>query len=117
VTAPARPLLYPRQVAVLREIANGRSNTETAAVLGISIHTVEMQMSRIRVRLGTTGRAHAVAVALRLGLLTADDVTVPEALYGPESPAAAPVPPEPRMRAESPSHARTARQETPPCPN
>lgn len=78
----ARPLLARRQLDVLREIANGATFAEAGARLFISQHTAEMHMYRACQKLGATGRgrAYAVAVALRLGLLGLDEIALPPSL-------------------------------------
>jgi DNA-binding NarL/FixJ family response regulator len=89
-------LLPVRQVDVLREIANGASNAVAAGRLRISERTVEQHLARAGAALGTSGRAHTVAVAWRVGVLTDADVQVPEALSGRLGAAEPPGPPEPR---------------------
>ncbi len=60
--------LSDREVEVLRQVAAGRSNKETAAELGISEHTVARHMSNIFTKLAVSSRASAVAYALRHGI-------------------------------------------------
>lgn len=67
-----------RQLDILRLIANGHTTTATARRLGISYNTVTSQVASIHRKLRVSDRAQAVAVALRLGLLDMDDVTVPD---------------------------------------
>lgn len=76
--------LTTRQLDVLREIANGATNAETADRLHLSIHTTEMYLARAGHRLGTAGmgRAYTVAVAMALGLIRADEIRLPEASHG-----------------------------------
>ena len=61
--------LSPREVEVLRLVAAGRSNPEVARELFISERTVTTHLTRIYEKLAVAGRAHAVEVALRRGLI------------------------------------------------
>ncbi len=61
--------LTPREREVLRLVASGRSNTQIAAELVVSEHTVHRHVANILTRLGEPTRAAAVAHAARDGLL------------------------------------------------
>lgn len=65
----ARPHLTPVEARVLRLAAEGNLNKQIAHQLGLSPLTVKNHLARIRARLGATDKAHAVATALRAGLL------------------------------------------------
>jgi ATP/maltotriose-dependent transcriptional regulator MalT len=67
--APNAKGLTPRELGVLRAIAEGHGNPAIAATLGISEHTVHRHVANIFTKLGVTSRAAAVAQAARLGLL------------------------------------------------
>lgn len=56
--------LSTREIEVLHFVAAGKSNWEVSRIIGISEHTVRDYMRRISKKLGTTNRAHTVAVAL-----------------------------------------------------
>lgn len=61
--------LSPRETEVLQLVANGFENKQVATELGLSEATVKTYMRGIFERLDVTGRAEAVAVALRLGVI------------------------------------------------
>lgn len=61
--------LTPRELEVLRLVADGRSNKWIAESLSLSALTVKSHLSRISRKLGTGDRSHQVAVAMRAGVL------------------------------------------------
>jgi len=63
------PRLTARQVAVLRLMADGLGNADIAHALSCSEHTVKNVIYELMARMHARNRAHAVAVAVRLGLI------------------------------------------------
>jgi DNA-binding NarL/FixJ family response regulator len=61
--------LSPREVDVLRNLSQGKSNKEIAAALHISPLTVKTHMQSIFAKLGANDRSQAVAIALRSGIV------------------------------------------------
>lgn len=61
--------LSPRELDVLRLLANGRSNTDIAAELFLTEGTVRNYVSAIFTKLDVTDRTQAAVIALRHGLV------------------------------------------------
>lgn len=66
---PASGELSPREVDILRLVAQGLGDARIAERLFLSPHTVHRHIANIRTRLGVPSRAAAVAHATRLGVL------------------------------------------------
>ena len=60
--------LSPREIEVLRLLANGETNGQIAASLEISINTVERHVSNLYRKIDAGGRADATAWAIRNGV-------------------------------------------------
>ena len=65
--APA-PALAPREEETLRHIAAGRTYLQTARHMGLSRHTVDAYLRRIRTKLNITTMAELTRLAISLGL-------------------------------------------------
>jgi NarL family two-component system response regulator YdfI len=61
--------LTPREIEVLRLLAEGLGNREVASRLGISDHTVKFHISSILAKLGAASRTEAVTLGIRMGLI------------------------------------------------
>ncbi len=61
--------LSERERDVLQLLAQGLTNKQIAAQLGLQLSTVKLYTSNILAKLQVKSRAEAVAAALRLGLL------------------------------------------------
>ncbi len=61
--------LTPREIEVLRMLAEGLGNREMASRLGISDHTVKFHVSSILDKLGAATRTEAVTLGIRMGLI------------------------------------------------
>jgi two-component system NarL family response regulator len=62
-------MLTPREVDVLRGVATGLANKDIARELMISAQTVKDHMSRIMNKLSASNRSHAIAIALKRGII------------------------------------------------
>jgi DNA-binding NarL/FixJ family response regulator len=60
--------LSPRELEVVRLLAQGFSDEEIAATLYIGVRTVQTHVANIFAKLGVNGRAEAAAIAVRRGL-------------------------------------------------
>lgn len=65
---PIEPLT-PRELQVLRMMADGFGNKQIAARLAISDHTAKFHVAQVLAKLRAVSRAEAVAIALRRGLV------------------------------------------------
>lgn len=61
--------LTPREIEVLRMLAEGLGNREMAARLGISDHTVKFHISSILDKFGAATRTEAVTMGIRMGII------------------------------------------------
>jgi len=61
--------LSPRETEILNLLAAGQGNKEIAWQLKISEHTVKFHVTSIFNKLGASGRAEAVAIGMRRGLI------------------------------------------------
>ncbi len=61
--------LSEREIEVLQHVANGRSNKEIGAALGLSALTVKSHLARIARKVGTGDRAEMVMLSLRAGVI------------------------------------------------
>jgi len=64
-----RALLTPRELEVLRDVADGLTNKEIAGHLGISLHTVKFHVESLMRKLVVSSRAEAVSKSMRLKVL------------------------------------------------
>lgn len=59
----------PAELRVVECLSHGLTTDMAAEVLGISHHTVRSHLSVVRAKLAAKNQAHAVAIALRQGLI------------------------------------------------
>jgi DNA-binding NarL/FixJ family response regulator len=64
-----RPALTRRQLQILQLYADGHSTARVAKRLGLSAETIRTHTKGILARLSARDRVHAVALAMRLGLI------------------------------------------------
>jgi DNA-binding NarL/FixJ family response regulator len=60
--------LTPRELDVLRHVANGNRNRDIAERLFISEETVKVHVKHVMEKLGAADRTQAVAIAVRRGI-------------------------------------------------
>lgn len=68
---PSRNSLTEREREVLARAARGETSETIGEALGLKPRTVELVIQRVIIKLGARGRAHAVSLAHRIGLLGA----------------------------------------------
>ena len=61
--------LTPKETEVLRLIAAGNANKQIAAELSITEETVKSRVKNILSKLGANDRTHAVAIAIKRGIV------------------------------------------------
>lgn len=69
--------LTAREREVLALLANGLANRDIAGALAISTHTAKYHVAQVLAKLRADSRAHAVAIALREGLVAVDAARPP----------------------------------------
>ncbi len=62
------PALAPREQEALKHIAAGCTYLQTARSMGLSKHTVDAYLRRIRAKLGINSTAELTRLAISLGL-------------------------------------------------
>lgn len=62
--------LTEQQIRILRLVAQGRTDQQIGKELWINANTVKTHLRRTYQRLGATGRAHAVYLAMQKGLIS-----------------------------------------------
>ncbi|MFC9815861.1 response regulator transcription factor [Streptomyces virginiae] len=67
-TAAAARELAPREQEALRHIAAGHTYLQTARHMGLSKHTVDAYLRRIRAKLNVNTTAEMTRIAIALGL-------------------------------------------------
>ena len=65
--------LTRREIQVLENISNGKSNKQIASVLGINEQTIKNHVSAILRKLNANDRAHAVVLAIKRGIIQLGD--------------------------------------------
>jgi LuxR family transcriptional regulator, transcriptional regulator of spore coat protein len=70
--------LTARQRQVLLLAANGNTNAQIAAWLGVTPHSVSQVLTVAYRRLGAADRAQAVAIALAVGELGVHQIHIPD---------------------------------------
>jgi DNA-binding NarL/FixJ family response regulator len=71
----SRARLTPREVQVIRHLAEGKSNKEIAAELGITIRTVETHRAKIMLKLGLHSLAELIHYAIRTKIVPAPNAS------------------------------------------
>ena len=61
--------LTPREIEVLRRIADGNANKEIATQLAIAVETVKSHITRILSKLEANDRTHAVIIGIKRGII------------------------------------------------
>ena len=77
--------LSPREIDVVRAVANGTSNKEIAQLLSISPNTVKVHLRNVFTKLGASSRTEAVKFAAQQGLIegfTPDETELTQGMGG-----------------------------------
>ena len=69
LSAGPKPAMSKRELECLRLTANGLTSEEIATALGLSVHTANQYLTNSTQKLNAVNRIHAVAKALRTGLI------------------------------------------------
>ena len=69
VASTVQPSLTPRELEILRMLADGLANKQIAARLAISEHTVKFHVSSVFAKIHASTRAEAVMIGARRGLI------------------------------------------------
>lgn len=80
------PSLTPRETEVLRLVAEGRANKETASELGISLKTVEKHRGNLMDKLGIHNTAGLTRYAIGVGLITVFSLALGGSFLGCSTP-------------------------------
>jgi DNA-binding NarL/FixJ family response regulator len=64
----------PREVEIIRLLAEGKTNKETAARLGITVRTVETHRAKIMLKLGLHSLTELIHYAMRQGIATVQEI-------------------------------------------
>ena len=75
----SKQALSGREMEVLQSVAEGKSNKEIAALLGVSTKTVENHRMRLMQKLGAHNAASLTLIAIQMGVVAA--TRVPEMLF------------------------------------
>lgn len=78
LTGVPRTYITAREREALVLVANGNTNRAIGRALGLAENTVKTKVQSILKKLRASDRAHAASVAFRLGLISLDQVDVPE---------------------------------------
>ena len=70
--------LTPRELDVLEQIVNGKSNKEIGTELDISEATVKTHINSLLAKLGVTDRTQAATAAIQRGLVTLESLRKPK---------------------------------------
>lgn len=63
------PSISKRELECLKLTANGHTSDQIAGLLGLSVHTANQYLTNITQKLNAVNRMHAVAKAMRIGLI------------------------------------------------
>jgi len=66
--------LNPRELKILKLIANGESNKSIAAKMDLSLRVVKSALTTIYIKLGATSRTEAISIGLKSGILSVTDL-------------------------------------------
>lgn len=79
---PSSSSFTPRERQILAQLPGGATYQAIASRLGISPHTVDTYMRRLRIKAGANNRTQLAVLAVQLGYFTAPP---PDIRFGPDA--------------------------------
>ena len=66
--------LTPKEIILLKMVAQGMPNKDIAMKLGLSLRSVKSYLTTIFLKLGVTSRTEAISIGFKTGIITINDL-------------------------------------------